>query len=151
MNQSDSKSNDNSVARAPGDWDVETFIAQISRDLSGRVTLTMIQEVLNEVIPKYESARIQLFVPIFIHRDAVKQLRSRQLRGAAPVTTTYGPVEALVAVDLDEEAAADDLAAVALAADTNLKVTEQIAILSAKQERRSVNYASTKKGSPANI
>jgi hypothetical protein len=84
MNQSDSKSNDNSVARALGDWDVETIIAQIRRDLSGRVTLTMIQEVLNEVIPKYESARIQTFVPIFIHRDAVKQLKSMQATFSSP-------------------------------------------------------------------
>jgi hypothetical protein len=151
MNQDDSKSGDYGDVGIPDDLDVETIVAKIRRDLNGSVTPSMIHEVLNEVIPKYTNARIQTFVPIFIHRDAVKQLRSRQLRGAAPVTTTYGPVEALVAVDLDEEAAADDLAAVALAADTNLKVTEQIAILSAKQERRSVNYASTKKGSPANI
>ena len=71
-------SGNNGVVRTPDDLDVETIIAQIRRDLNGSVTRSMIQEVLYEVIPKYESARIQTFVPIFIHRDAVKRLNSRQ-------------------------------------------------------------------------
>jgi hypothetical protein len=89
MNQSDSSSVDNGIIRTPGDWDVEAIIAQIRRDLNGSVTLSMIQEVFNEVIPKYESARIQTFVPIFIHRDAVKRLKSMPAPDAPPGTAIY--------------------------------------------------------------
>ena len=88
MNQSESMSGNNGVVRTPGDWDVETIVAKIRRDLNGSVTPSMVEEVLNEVIPKYTNARIQTFVPIFIHRDAVRQLKSMQVLGAVPVTTT---------------------------------------------------------------
>jgi hypothetical protein len=81
-------SGNNGVVRAPGDLDVETIIAKIRRDLNGNVTHSEIHEVLDEVIPKYKSARIQTFVPIFIHRDVVKQLKSMQVLGAVSVTTT---------------------------------------------------------------
>ena len=89
MDQSDSKSGNNGFVSTPDDWDVGTIVEQIQCDLNGSVTLSMIQEVLDEVIPKYKSARIQTFVPIFIHRDAVKQLKSLQVPIAAPVTTTH--------------------------------------------------------------
>jgi len=124
MSQSDSKSGNNGVVRTPGDWDVETIIAQIRRDLNGNVSSSMIQEVLNEVIPKYKSARIQAFVPIFIHRDVVKLLKSMQVPVAAPVTTTYEAVEALVAANLIEGTVADDVVAAVLTAATNETVTE---------------------------
>ena len=78
MNQSDLKSGNIGVVRTPGDWHVETIIARIRRDLNGSVTPSMIHEVLNEVIPRYKSARIQTFVPIFIQRDTVKRLKSMQ-------------------------------------------------------------------------
>ena len=124
MNQSESKSGNNGVVRTPGDWDVKTITEQIFRDLDGSVTHSMVQEVLNEVIPKYTNARIQTFVPIFIHRDAVKQLKSMQVPGAVPVTTTYEAVDALVAADIVEEAVADDVVAAVLTADSNLLATE---------------------------
>ena len=81
-------SGNNGVVRTLGDWDVETIVAKLRRDLDDSVTHSEIQEVLDEVIPKYKSARIQTFVPIFIHRDAVRQLKSMLVLGAVPVTTT---------------------------------------------------------------
>ncbi len=37
-----------------------------------------------EVIPRYESALIQKYVPIFIRREAVKRLQAMQAHFAAP-------------------------------------------------------------------
>ena len=78
MNQSELQSSNNNVVGTPDDWDTETIITQIYRDLNGSVPLSTIEEVLDDVIPKYKSSRIQSFVPIFIRRDAIKQLRSMQ-------------------------------------------------------------------------
>jgi hypothetical protein len=79
MNQSDSMSGNNGVVRTPGDWDVDTLTEQIFGDLEGVIPRSTIQEVLNEVIPRYEEARIQTFIPIFIRRDAVNQLKSMHI------------------------------------------------------------------------
>ena len=84
MNQSDLKSGNNAVSKTPGDWNVETIIEQIFSDLNGVVTRSTIQKVLTEVVPRYEKARIQTFVPIFIRRDAFNQLQSMQVPFAAP-------------------------------------------------------------------
>jgi hypothetical protein len=66
------------------DWDEDSITEQIWSDLKGVVTHLTIQEVLKEVIPRYEEARIQTFVPIFIRRDAVDRLRSMQTPLASP-------------------------------------------------------------------
>ena len=42
----------------------------------GTVTRSTIRQVLMEIIPKYESARVQTFVPIFVHKETVKRLRT---------------------------------------------------------------------------
>ena len=65
-------------------WDEDSIIEQIWSELKGVVTHSTIQEVLKEVIPRYEEARIQTFVPIFIRRDAVDRLRSMQTPLASP-------------------------------------------------------------------
>ncbi|MFN2187292.1 MAG: three-helix bundle dimerization domain-containing protein [Candidatus Promineifilaceae bacterium] len=78
MNESELKSVSNEYGKTQTDWNVDAIIEQILSDLNGYFTSTTIQEVLEEVIPKYEGARIQTYVPIFIRRDAVKQLRSMQ-------------------------------------------------------------------------
>ena len=114
VDQIDSMSGNDGVIETQGDWDTETIIAQIHRELDGCVTPSMIQEVLDELIPKYMSARIQTFVPILIQRDAVKQLRSMQVSIAAPITASYEAAEALVAA-AELESAARDIAAEGLA------------------------------------
>jgi hypothetical protein len=82
MNRSDLKSSENSINKTQGEWSVETIAEQIFSDLNGAFTRSTIQEVLKEVIPKYETARIQTYVPIFIRRDAVNQLKSVQTLSA---------------------------------------------------------------------
>ncbi len=78
MNESELESGENAVYRIQGDWDVDTITEQIFGDLNGTVARSTIQEVIKEVIPMYESAPIQTFVPIFIRRDVVVQLNTMQ-------------------------------------------------------------------------
>ena len=135
MNESELELGENAVYRIRGDWDVGTVTEQIFGELYGTVARSTIQEVINEVIPKYRNARIQMFVPIFIRRDAVDQLKAMQAFFSTPVKAlvdseikqeeaTQEAVEALVTADLVEEAVADDVAAAVLTADTNETVTE---------------------------
>ena len=84
MNESDLKSGNNGVNKTLADWDVDTIVEQIFSDLNGALARSEIQEILKEVIRKYESARIQIYVPIFIRRDTVNQLKSMQIPFATP-------------------------------------------------------------------
>jgi len=84
MNESELEFGENAVYRIQGDWDVDTVTEQIFGDLNGTVARSMIQEVIKEVVPRYESAPIQTFVPIFIHRDVVDQLKTIRALSAAP-------------------------------------------------------------------
>jgi hypothetical protein len=86
MNGSKPKTGTGIVASSYTDWDVGTLIEQIWNDLGGTVSRSTICQVLMEVIPKYESARVQTYVPIFIHKDTVKRLRVG-LAEAAPDDT----------------------------------------------------------------
>lgn len=56
--------------------DIEAITDQILNELNGYVTHSSVQDVLKEVAPNYENVRIQTFVPIFIHRDAINKLRA---------------------------------------------------------------------------
>ena len=68
-------SNDAIVGGQPA-WDPEIVIEQVWTELEGRVTRSTIRAVLTEVIHKYERAPVQTFVPIFIRRETVEQLRA---------------------------------------------------------------------------
>ena len=78
MNRSELKSGMTGVGKNQADWDIDIIAEQILTELNGAVTRSTIQEVLTEVVPKYENARIKTFVPIFIRREAVNQLRAKQ-------------------------------------------------------------------------
>ena len=84
MKEMELESGKNGLANFERDWDVETIIKQILSDMNGAVRRSTIQEVLKKVIPKYEGARIQTYVPIFIRRDAVNQLQSIPTTFASP-------------------------------------------------------------------
>ena len=105
MDQSHLKSGNNTVIKSQGNWNVDTIANQIFRDLNGTMTLSTIHEVLKDVIPKYESARIQIYVPIFIRRDAVNQLLSMPATFVSPdmvIDETDGRVESLANSDLSQ-------------------------------------------------
>jgi hypothetical protein len=93
MEHSDLSSANNKVIKSQDNWKVDTIANQIFRELSGTTTLSTIKEVLNEVIPKYENARIQMFVPIFIRRDTINQLKSMQALYLASAMTISGADE----------------------------------------------------------
>ncbi len=88
MNESELELGEDAVYRIQGDWDVDTITEQIFGDLNGSVARSTIQEVIKDVIRKYAGARIQTFVPIFIRRDAVDQLKAMQALFATPAMAT---------------------------------------------------------------
>jgi len=66
------------IDSADGKWDVEAFVEPIWIDLGGMVSRSAIRQVLTEIIPRYENARVQTFVPIFVRKEVVQRLRSGQ-------------------------------------------------------------------------
>ena len=76
MNGSKPKTGTETVASSYPDWDVETLLERIWNHLGGTVSRSTVRRVLAEVIPNYESARVQTFVPIFVHKETVKRLRA---------------------------------------------------------------------------
>jgi len=75
MNGSKPKTGTEIIARSDPDWDVETLLERVWNDLGGTVTRSTIRQMLAEVIPNYESAPIQTYVPILAHRETVKRLQ----------------------------------------------------------------------------
>jgi hypothetical protein len=82
MNGSKPKTGNETGASSYPDWDVETLLERIWNHLGGTVSRSTVRRVLAEVIPTYESARIQTYVPIFVHKETVRRLRT----GLAKVT-----------------------------------------------------------------
>jgi len=68
----------NSIKKDKTVWDINRIANEIFRDLNGSVTLSVIQETIEQVIPRYENARILTYVPIFIRRQAIKRLKTMQ-------------------------------------------------------------------------
>jgi hypothetical protein len=88
MNESELEFGENAVYRIQGDWDVDTVTEQIFGELNGTAARSTIHEVVMDVIPKYEGAPVQIFVPIFIRRDVVDQLKAMQAFSAPPGMAT---------------------------------------------------------------
>ena len=59
------------------DWEVEVMIERVWHQLQGRVNRSDILQVIFKILPKYENARVTLYVPILVHREAVDVLRTR--------------------------------------------------------------------------
>ena len=77
---------ENDQAAGSSNWDKETIIEQIWRDLGGVTTHEEIRKALMEVAPAYENARVKTFVPIFLRRDVLQRLQDG-------VVQTYGEEE----------------------------------------------------------
>lgn len=76
MNEVEPKLGTGAMASADRNWDEGALVDQIWNDLDGRVTRSAIRRVLTEIIPRYESAHVQTYVPIFVRKEAVERLRS---------------------------------------------------------------------------
>ena len=68
------------------DWDVETVIEQVWQDLQGEFDRSLILQVLLQIIPKYENARVTTYVPLFVRRETVAALRSQLIEPNEPTT-----------------------------------------------------------------
>ena len=83
MNGSKSRNGNSAIASSNPGWDVETLIEQVWNDLGGAVTQSTVRQVLAQVMPRYENARIQTYVPIFLRKETVKRLRAGMAQVAA--------------------------------------------------------------------
>ena len=76
MDGSEPKTGTGTLAGSYPDWDVQTLLERIWNHLEGTVSRSTVRQVLAEVIPNYESARVLAFVPIFVHKETVKRLQA---------------------------------------------------------------------------
>ena len=83
MNNSKLKFSNNSINKKT-DWNIDTIGNEIFHDLNGSVNISVIQETLKGIIPRYENARIQTYIPILIRREAEKLLQAMQDPLATP-------------------------------------------------------------------
>ena len=77
MNDEQARQLYDAPVKRDSDWDIETMIDQVWRQLQGSVSRAAIQAVILEIIPRYENARVTTYVPILVHREAVDTLRTR--------------------------------------------------------------------------
>ena len=84
MNTSKLKFGNNSINKNKTDWNIDTIGNEIFHDLNGSVNISVIQETLKGIIPRYENARIQTYIPILIRREAEKLLQAMQDSLATP-------------------------------------------------------------------
>ncbi|MEA3438905.1 MAG: hypothetical protein U9R58_01330 [Chloroflexota bacterium] len=72
------------------DWDKEGTVEQIWEDMDSMFARATIEQVVSEVVLKFEAARIKTFIPIFVHRETVERLKA-ELVGGPPegVHRTY--------------------------------------------------------------
>ena len=113
MSGSNLKPGNNAIGKNRADWDVNIITEQILTELNGAASCSTIQEVLSEVLPRYENARIQTFVPIFVRRDVVERLRAIQASFASSIFnetheapeggTSSNPTPRGIAIDEEDE------------------------------------------------
>ena len=77
MNNKQSEPEHAAPANDDPEWEIEDMIERVWHQLHGRVNRTDILQVLLEILPKYEDARVKLYVPILVHRKAVDVLYAR--------------------------------------------------------------------------
>lgn len=84
MKESESTSDKQAIDQNKVDWDENILAEQILTELNGAVPRSTVHQVLQEIIPTFENARIQTFVPIFIRQEAVKRLQTMRPSLASP-------------------------------------------------------------------
>ena len=58
--------------------DVNQMTEQVWRELGGKVSRETVQQVVSDVVPRYQDARILSYVPIFVRQDALRELTARK-------------------------------------------------------------------------
>ena len=74
------------------DWDERAIVEQIWNDLQGTIERSTIRQELTQVIPRFQNARIEIYIPIFLRRVTIERLRAG-VAGVVP-TGTVEPTEA---------------------------------------------------------
>ena len=59
-------------------FDVDQMTEQVWRELGGKVSREAVQQVVSDVVPRYQDARILSYVPIFVRQDALRALTGRK-------------------------------------------------------------------------
>ena len=77
MNNKQSEPEHAVPAKDDPEWEIEDMIERVWHQLHGRVNRTNILQVLLEILPNYEDARVKLYVPILVHRKTVDVLCAR--------------------------------------------------------------------------
>jgi len=110
MNESELTPNHDDMVNDHYDWDIDAIIEQILTEFNGTVTRSTVLEVLKEIVPIYENARVRTFVPIFIRQDAINQLRAMPSPSADLKEDDSVPSQPSIGRDDGPEPIAADLA-----------------------------------------
>jgi hypothetical protein len=54
--------------------DIDLLTGKIWQDLHGQVPRERVRQVLLDLLPKYQEARILTYVPVLLHRNAIEIL-----------------------------------------------------------------------------
>lgn len=57
-------------------WNDEAIVDRIWLDLQGTVDRSIIRQELMQVIPGFQKAHVQTYVPIFLHRVTLERIRA---------------------------------------------------------------------------
>ena len=57
------------------DLDIGTLVEQIWLELGSSVDRAAIEQVVQEVLPRFENAPVKSFIPIFIRKEAMNRLK----------------------------------------------------------------------------
>ena len=76
MSESRPKLESMEVASGTLDLDVESLVEHVWTDLGGQVSRLAIRQKIADVVPVFQDARITTYVPIFVRRRTVEQLRA---------------------------------------------------------------------------
>jgi hypothetical protein len=57
------------------DLDIGTLVEQIWLELGSSVDRATIEQVVQEVLPRFENAPVKSFIPIFIRKEAMNRLK----------------------------------------------------------------------------
>lgn len=65
----------------------DSLIERLWHDLDGQVSLEQIRRAVTEIAAEYQEAKLTTFVPIFIHRKALRQLKKLLVGQSHPVAS----------------------------------------------------------------
>jgi hypothetical protein len=66
----------------------ESLVEKLWHDLDGQVSREQISRVVAEIAARFQTATVTAFVPIFIHRQALEELRSLLFSEGHPVASS---------------------------------------------------------------